>query len=190
MRVDSVFRQQLGQLLGQLSGQLCLTGQQVKLFGEFMIRYLLLISLILISSCGGGGSDSGASSDPQASSVSQAGDSVPANFSGVYNGSIQGSATALNVSLSDSFPISITVEQNRVRFDGDDPDETFSAGLRNDGTFSGVLNYDDDECLGNVQLEGIVDGTNASGSFGGNGSCAVGGNNIEVEITGTFTAAK
>lgn len=153
-----------------------------------MTKLLLLVSLLALSACGGG-SDSGADEQPTGG-VSQAGDMVPDIYTGVYNGSIQGTASALGISLSDSFPITITVNQNMVRFDGDDPDETFSVGLRNDGTFSGVLNYDDDQCSGDVQVEGIVDGNNASGSFGGDGSCAVDGNNITVELIGTFTAAK
>ncbi|MBX2849338.1 MAG: hypothetical protein KTR16_13525 [Acidiferrobacterales bacterium] len=152
-----------------------------------MTKFILLFSLLALGACGGG-SDSGA--DAQIPGVSLAGDMVPDRFTGVYNGSIQGTASALGVTLSDSFPITITVNQNMVRFDGDDPDETFSVGLRNDGTFSGILNYNDDQCAGDVQVEGIVDGNNASGSFGGEGSCEYGGNTIDVELIGTFTAAK
>jgi len=153
-----------------------------------MIKLLTFISLLALSACGDGDSDSGAGDSD--SGVSQSGAMVPANFTGVYSGAIQGTATALGISLSDSFPITITVNQDVVRFDGDDPDETFTVGLRNDGTFSGVLNYDDDRCVGDVQVNGIVDGNNASGSFGGDGSCEFEGNNVGVELEGTFTAAK
>ena len=90
------------------------------------------------SACGGGGSDSGSMVE-----ATLPGTNVPISFIGTYQGTLNVNASALGNSISDSFPITITVnEDGTIRFDGDDPDETFTVGLQNDGVFQGNLPLD------------------------------------------------
>jgi hypothetical protein len=78
----------------------------------------------------------------------------------------------------------------RIRFDGDDPDETFTVGVTDDGNFSGNIPINEDPCVGSVGVTGVVNGTTASGTVQGEGSCRVNGLNLDVELTGDFSANK
>jgi len=140
-----------------------------------------------ISACDSGDSDSGAMVEP-----TLPGTNVPASFVGVYTGNLTVTAQALSLSETDTFPITVTVTQDAmVRFDGDDPDETFTVGLANDGRFAGNLPVDViEECTGNLSVEGRIDGTTASGDANGEGRCRVSGINIDVTLSGNFSATR
>lgn len=152
-----------------------------------MFRKFILVSFVLfISACGGGDSDSGGSAD-----ATIPGTNVPVSFVGTYQGTLNVSASALGTSISDSFPITITVnEDSTVRFDGDDPEETFTVGLQNDGVFQGGLPLDQSGCTGNVTVTGQVDGTNVTGDLAGTGNCDIDGLTVEVDLVGDFNASR
>lgn len=153
------------------------------MFKKILCLFPLMVMLV---ACDSGDSDSGSMVEP-----TLPGTNVPANFVGTYNGTITVTAEALNLSETDTFPITITVTDDAmVRFDGDDPDETFTTGLANDGRFSGNLPIDEDECSGNLSTTGQVDGTNASGEVNGDGQCRIGALTVDVTLRGTFTASK
>ncbi len=147
---------------------------------------LILIILLFVTACGGGGSDSGGGVED-----SMAGDNLPANFIGVYIGLLNLEASAAGITERDSVEITITVNADgTIRFDGDDPDETFTVGITNSGQFSGNLPIDQDGCVGTVAVTGQVDGTTASGSLEGEGECRISGLDLDVTLRGDFNATK
>lgn len=152
-----------------------------------MRKFLLVLSLLFISACGSSGdSDSGGMVDS-----TLPGTSIPASFAGTYTGTLNITASALGLSETDSFPVTITVgTDGLVRFDGDDPDETFTVGLTDTGAFSGNLPINEEECSGSVGTTGMVDGTTASGNLSGNGTCTIDGLTVDVTLEGDFLATK
>jgi len=146
---------------------------------------VLLVSTVLVA-CSDGDSDSGSMLDD-----TLPGTNVPASFAGVYTGSTDLTASALGITQSDSFDITITVTDDAmVRFDGDEPDETFTVGLQNDGAFVGTLAIDEDECQGSITVNGSVDGTLATGDVSGDGQCDINGLEVDVTLSGTFSASR
>ncbi|MEM7357976.1 MAG: hypothetical protein AAF431_02635 [Pseudomonadota bacterium] len=146
---------------------------------------IVFVSLFLFA-CGGGDSSSGGGVEN-----STPGMNLPANFVGVYTGTVTLTASAAGLSETDTFMITITVFANgTVRFDGDEPDETFTVGITDAGAFSGNIEIAEDECEGTLGVVGQVDGTNATGTVEGEGECEVSGLTLDVELTGTFTATK
>lgn len=116
---------------------------------------------------------------------------IPANFVGTYTGSLNLVASALGIEERDSFPITITVTADgMLRFDGDDPDETVTVGVTNDGDFSASISITEDPCEGTISVTGTVNGTTASGTVDGEGSCELSGLNVDVELSGDFSANK
>lgn len=146
---------------------------------------LVVLSLFLIA-CSGGSSDSGGMVEP-----TLPGTDIPASFAGTYSGILTVTASALGVTETDSFPVTVTVTNDgMIRFDGDDPEETFTVGLRNDGSFSGNLPINEDPCSGSVGVTGVVDGTTVSGSLSGSGRCSVSGLEVDVSLDGDFSASR
>lgn len=144
------------------------------------------VTLMLLAACGGGGSSSGAGVEP-----TEAGQNIPDNFVGVYRGDVNFTATAAGLSESASFPITITVfADGTVRFDGDDPEETFTVGLTNSGDFAGNISIDEGDCSGQLAVVGMVDGSAASGTVEGEGECTVSGLDVDVALSGDFNAVK
>ena len=159
----------------------------IKFNDRTLMKNLLnvFVCLMLIA-CGGGGSDSGGMTEN-----TLPGTNVPASFAGVYIGDATITASALGITETDTFPVTVTVtEDAMVRFDGDDPDETFTVGLTNDGVFSGSLSISEDPCSGSVEVSGNVDGTSASGTISGNGTCQIDGLSVDVTLDGTFDARR
>ena len=153
---------------------------------KILAKITLTLSLLMLVACGGGGSFSGV--EP-----SIPGQNLPAIFIGVYTGTLNATIKGAGLSESDTFQITITVFANgTVRFDGDDPDETFTVGVTDAGDFSGNLRAEDfnDDCTGVVGVTGNVDGTTASGTINGDGECDVSGLDIGIDVTGTFSATK
>lgn len=151
-----------------------------------MKKILFIVSMMILSACSSGGSDSGGMVTP-----TLPGTTIPANFAGVYTGTLNVTASALGITERDSFPITVTVTNDgMVRFDGDDPEETFTVGLTNTGDFSGNLPIDEDECTGSVGAMGRVDGTNATGTVSGSGTCKINGLTVDVTLEGDFSATK
>ena len=149
-------------------------------------KFFLVVCLVALSACGGGGSDSGDMLE-----ATLPGTNVPISFVGTYEGTLNVEASALGNSVSDSFPIMITVnEDGTLRFDGDDTEETFTVGLQNDGVFQGNLPLDQMGCTGNVGVTGQVDGTNVTGDIDGSGECDIDGLNVDVELEGDFSATR
>ena len=156
----------------------------MKLFSHWLLIGGLAL---LLSACDIGGSSSGADQVEN----STPGDMIPPEFVGVYLGTVNITAESSGLSESDSFPITITVtEDGRLRFDGDDPDETFTVGVENDGTFSGNLRIDEEDVEGVLGVMGQVDGTTASGTIVGEGVVDTGVVSLEVDVTGSFNAIK
>ncbi len=159
---------------------------ELKTFNKLKAFSLTLVLALTLAACGGGDSDSGGMDEP-----TLPGTNIPAIFVGTYSGTLTVTAAALGLSETDSFPITITVTSDgMIRFDGDDPDETFTAGLTNEGRFVGVLPVEVDECSGQLSTSGNVDGTTASGEVSGEGRCDVDGVVVTVTLEGTFTATK
>jgi len=153
---------------------------------KILSKYLLTFSLIVLVACGSGGSSSGV--DP-----TMPGQNLPPIFVGVYTGTLNATIKGAGITDSDTFQITITVfADGTIRFDGDDPDETFTVGITDAGDFAGNLEAEDfnDDCTGTVGVTGNVDGTTATGTIEGDGECDVAGLDIGVEVTGTFTATK
>lgn len=151
-----------------------------------MKKLLIVFSFLILSACDTGDSDSGGMVTPSDPSAG-----LPANFVGVYTGNLNITAEALGVTESDSFVITITVTADGViRIDGDSPEETSQAGVGNDGAFTGNLDINEDECTGTVVYTGVVDGTTASGTLSGNGTCNSGGLSFDVTLSGDFSATK
>ncbi len=147
----------------------------------------LLLGGLFLSGCDIGGSSSGA--DQVDNSI--AGDMLPPEFVGVYIGTVDVRAEASGISERDTFPITITVRADgTLTFDGDDPDETFTVGIANDGTFSGNLRIDDEEVSGVLGVSGRVDGVTASGDIEGEGEVDTGVVTLAVDVTGSFSATK
>ena len=146
---------------------------------------LVFVSCFLIA-CRGGSSDSGGMVEP-----TLPGTNIPANFVGTYTGTLTVTASALGITETDSIPITVTVTSDgMVRFAGDDADEVFTVGLGNDGTFSGNLPINEDPCSGSASVTGSVDGTTASGSISGSGTCDVSGLEVDVTLEGSFSASR
>ena len=150
-----------------------------------LLRTIILsFALLLLTGCGGGSSSSGV--EP-----SIPGENTPAIFVGVYKGTLNLTAEAIGIKESDSFSITVTVFENgTVRFDGDDPEETFTVGLTDDGNFSGNIEINEEECSGTIGVTGVVDGTSVSGTVQGDGECTQGGVDFDVELSGDFLATK
>lgn len=141
--------------------------------------------LLVLIACGSGGSDSGGGED------TTPGDGIPTNFIGTYKGLLNLEASAAGITERDSVEITITVNSDgTIRFDGDDPDETFTVGVTNAGEFSGSLPINQEGCVGTVSVSGRVDGTTASGTLQGAGKCKVSGLDLDVTLRGDFTAIK
>ncbi len=148
--------------------------------------FSVIVIIALVSACGSGGSSSGAGVEP-----TQPGQNIPQNFIGVYQGQVNLRLEAIGLSETDSFPITITVfADGTVRFDGDDPDESFTVGLTNAGDFAGNLSISEDECSGQLAVTGQVDGSTASGVVEGEGECRIQGLDLDVELSGDFNATK
>ena len=154
---------------------------------RFLVKICFFLSALLaLSACGGGDSDSGGGGD-----VTTPGDMLPANFVGVYTGVLNLTASAAGLTESDSFPITITVNADgTVRFDGDDPDETFTVGIDNSGSFSGSVTIQEEPCAGTINLQGSVDGSNATGTVSGEGTCTQDSLTVDVSLSGDFNATK
>lgn len=151
-----------------------------------MKKILIAFGFLILSACSSGGSDSGGMVEPTLPSTG-----IPANFAGTYTGTLNVTASALGVTERDSFPITITVTQDgMVRFDGDSPDETFTVGLTNNGSFSGNLPINEDECTGSVGTQGSVNGSIAMGTVSGSGTCRISGLTVDVTLEGDFSANK
>lgn len=151
-----------------------------------LIIFVVVFTVSLMTGCGGGSSSSGAA---VASTVP--GQNLPAEFVGVYRGTLNLRAEASGLSESDSFPITITVfEDGTIRFDGDEPDETFTAGVTDAGDFAGNINVNESDCSGLLAVTGRLDGSTASGTVQGEGMCLIGGINLDVELSGDFNATK
>ncbi|RBP49093.1 hypothetical protein [Arenicella xantha] len=150
---------------------------------------ITFLSCLLLSACDDGDSDSGGMPDP--TNPETPGSSFPAEFVGVYAGSLNVTAEALGITERDSFDITITVNSDAtIRFDGDSPEETSTANVGNDGAFTGNLDINVDECTGSVVYTGTVDGTTATGTISGDGNCTSGGLNFDVTLNGDFNATK
>lgn len=151
-----------------------------------MIKQLFILSIALFLISCGGGSDSGAQVED-----SIPGTMIPISFVGVYTGTVNLTASAIGITESDSFPITITVTDDAmVRFDGDEPDETFTVGLMDDGSFSGNLPVEVSSCEGTLGVVGTVDGTTVTGTVDGDGVCDQGLLEIEVTLEGDFSATR
>jgi len=151
-----------------------------------MKNVFVIIACCFLFACGGGSSDSGSMLD-----ATLPGTDVPASFAGTYSGTVTFTASALGITETDTFSITVTVTDDAmVRFDGDDPEETFTVGLANDGSFAGNLPINEDPCTGSVSVMGMVDGTTASGSVSGSGSCDVNGLTVDVTLEGDFSASR
>jgi len=151
-----------------------------------MIKNILILSFVfLLASCGGS-SSTGAQVEE-----SIPGTMIPASFIGVYTGTLNVTAEAIGITESDSFPITITVtDDGMIRFDGDEPDETFTVGLMDNGDFSGNLPIDVDPCEGTIGVVGTVDGTNITGTVSGEGVCEEGILELDVDLEGDFSASR
>lgn len=152
---------------------------------KLMKNIILALNILFLAACGGGGSSSGGPTEP--------GSNIPAAFVGTYQGTLNLTASALGITQSESFPITITVTADgQLRFDGDEPDETFTVGVTNDGRFNGSLSINEQGCEGTVTIDGAINsaGTNASGSVDGDGSCTIDGVSVDVDLGGDFSANK
>lgn len=160
------------------------------MFKKISVVFFLVFGL---AACGGGDSDSGSMVEPTAP-----GNSLPANFVGTYTGTLTVTARALGLSQTDTFPITIVVNSDgTVRFEGDDPDETFTSGIANDGSFAVEVSVSDldssvEECDSDtsISVTGNVDGTTAAGDVSGEGRCTIDGITADISLSGTFTANK
>lgn len=146
---------------------------------------LAFTSLIFLASCGGS-SSSGAQVEE-----SEAGMMIMQSFVGDYIGTLTVTAEAIGITETDTFQITATVTMDgMITFNGDDPGETFTVGLTDEGTFSGNLFIDEDPCEGTVGVVGSITGTTMSGTVEGEGFCEEGILEVDVDLDGTFSAER
>ena len=141
----------------------------------------IVFSSIILVACGG--------SDTSVDNVEVTSGPVPNEFVGTYNGTISGRASAELLPVSESFEEDITIivrEDNTITFAGDDPDEVFTTNIGSNGGFNGSLFIDEDDCEGQINVSGTVDGSVAQGEIGGEGEC----DGVDVDLTGTFNATQ
>lgn len=155
-----------------------------------MKSILLFASVLFLSACGGGDSSSGGAVDPTAP-----GSMIPANFVGTYTGTVTGvitaSAAGISIEESDTFPITFTVAADgNVTISSPEIDETVVVGVTNDGSFVGVISRTEDPCEATINVVGTIDGTTASGTVNGTGTCTEGLITVDATLTGEFTATK
>jgi len=155
-----------------------------------LITSVFVLTALGLSACGGGSSSSGSEVEE-----TPAGNNLPANFVGVYNGTISAEVKvtvgSLSESESNSEAIVITVSADgTIVFSIDD--EEISIGVANDGSFAGNfdLNTFVEQCEGTVSVTGTVNGTIATGTVSGAGECEEGGIEGDAELEGTFSATK
>ena len=152
------------------------------------MKKLLFVSILLmfLASCGGN-STTGAQVEE-----SEAGMMIPDSFVGVYVGSLTVTAEVAGIfDETDTFDITVTVtEDGMVLFEGDDPDETFTVGLTDEGTFSGNIFIDEDPCEGVVGALGAFVGDTVSGTVDGEGVCSEGLIELDADLEGTFSATR
>jgi hypothetical protein len=149
------------------------------------IKLAFVIMFFALTACGGGGSDSGSGSSTS-TETTQAGNSIPAAFLGLYRGLINITLTIQVLSETESFPISFEVKSNgmmTVTVDDEDPVEF---PIDNQGNFSGQAQFAEDGCTASLRLSGSVDGTTASGQLSGEASCE----GLNGEVSGNFSATK
>lgn len=152
------------------------------------IKNLLVVMMFaIVAGCGGGSSSSGGDDVV----ITTPGDSIPANFVGVYTGTINYTISASGISESGSFPLTIDVRADgTIIVTADDETETLPVGLTNAGNFSGGVDLSEDGCTVRFELSGTVDGSTASGNVSGSGECTEAGLTIEVNASGNFNATK
>ena len=155
-----------------------------------MKKIILLASLVFLSSCGSGDSSSGGSVDPTAP-----GSMLPANFVGTYVGVVNLVLTASDIGISidesDSFPITFTVSADgMVTISSEEIDETIVVGVTNEGNFVGTISRTEDPCEATINVVGVVNGSTATGTVDGEGSCTESGITVDAELTGDFSASK
>lgn len=146
---------------------------------KVIVSFSLFIMFGLLQACGNG--DTSVESRP----VTE-GD-VPSEYVGTYVGTLSARAKsgALERSTSDTVTI-IVSDDNRLRFQGDDPDEVFVTTVGANGNFNGSLPINYGDCSGSVQVSGNVNGVVAAGEIGGEGECE----GIKVGLDGEFNARK
>jgi len=142
----------------------------------------LSFCIALISAC--------TSPDTSVDNVPVASGDVPAEYIGVYSGSISGETTAKKATIvKDSFNeiLTITVRSdNTISFSSDFSDKVLTTKIGGNGGFNDILDVNQDGCTGSVNISGLVNSTTASGQIGGSGKC----DGTDVAITGSFTATK
>lgn len=153
-----------------------------------MKKLLIALFAVVLSACGGGGSDSGSMVEPTI-----AGTNIPAIFVGTYRGTANITVEASILNESDTVEITIIVtDDGMVVLQDDDQDELFRVGLEDSGAFRGNYSVSEivEECTGNIAVVGTVDGTTASGTLSGEGECEDGILSVSATLTGDFTATK
>jgi len=142
---------------------------------------LAFVSIVFLASCGGN-STSGAQVEE-----SEAGSMTPASFVGDYAGTLTVTVEALSITETYTFPVTATVTMDgMITFNGDDPGETFTVGLTDEGTFSGNLFINEDDCEGTIGIVGSISGSTMSGTGEGEGVCESGILEVDVDLDGTF----
>lgn len=144
-----------------------------------LVSVLLVVSLGLLQACSKG--------DTSVDSLPVTDGAVPSEFVGTYTGTLTATAKSgpLDKSTTDSITIIVGAD-NTVRFQGDDPEEVFVTTVGANGNFNGVLPIKLDDCTGNINVSGNVNGSVASGDLGGTGRC----NSVSVGVSGSFNATK
>jgi len=145
------------------------------------VKILLLAATLGLAACDSGDSDSGATVEP-----TQAGNSIPTAFLGIYRGTINITLDAGIAKESDSFPIVFEVKSNGIVTVTVDDEAPENFPINNQGRFSGQASIDEEGCSATLGFTGNTNGTRVTGTVVGEGRCE----GISVEADGNFTATK
>jgi len=142
-----------------------------------------LLTLSMVAACGGGSSSSGSNTGATTTGSND-------NIDGTYLGTINFTVSALGLSQSESEPITFTIDNNALTYQGDDSNERFSVPVDGQGNFNGSFNFSEDGCSATFRLNGTVNAPNITGSVDGDGECRVSGDDVSVSVEGDFSATR
>ena len=159
-----------------------------------MKKFVLALLVLVLSGCDSGGSSSSGSNAEITNNNTSSPENIGTQYAGTYTGTIEGTYTAPELSLSDSDsePVTIIIDGNgntTVLVDG----REYSGSLDSD-SITAVVNvnetYTDITCTGTINVNARISGNTISGEANGTGNCTQGSFSTPVQVAGVLNATK